>query len=68
MGIDLSVRPVRNTKKTIKDSEISYGVKLGRIEMKNPVMVASGTFGYGEEYNQLMDISKLGAIVTKSIT
>lgn len=47
---------------------IDLSVKLGRIEMKNPVMTASGTFGYGEEYNQLMDISKLGAIVTKSIT
>ena len=47
---------------------IDLSVKLSRIEMKNPVMVASGTFGYGEEYNQLMDISKLGAIVTKSIT
>ncbi|MBI3008353.1 MAG: dihydroorotate dehydrogenase, partial [Candidatus Omnitrophica bacterium] len=47
---------------------IDLSAKLGRIEMKNPVMTASGTFGYGEEYNQLMDISKLGAIVTKSIT
>jgi dihydroorotate dehydrogenase (NAD+) catalytic subunit len=43
-------------------------VKLGTLELKNPVMVASGTFGYGEEYAQLVDLNKLGAIVTKSIT
>ena len=43
-------------------------VKLGSLELKNPVMVASGTFGYGEEYAQLVDLDKLGAIVTKSIT
>ncbi len=36
--------------------------------MKNPVMVASGTFGYGEEYKSFFDLSELGAIVAKSIT
>ena len=35
--------------------------------MKNPVTVASGTFGYGEEYSQLVDVSKLGAITVKGI-
>lgn len=43
-------------------------VNLAGIEMKNPVMVASGTFGWGEEYAELVDINKLGAIVTKSVT
>jgi len=43
-------------------------VKIGSIEMKNPVMVASGTFGYDDDYQSLVDISKLGAIVTKSVT
>lgn len=42
-------------------------VDIGGIRMKNPVMVASGTFGYGREYSELMDISKLGAIVAKGI-
>lgn len=41
---------------------------LAGIKMKNPVMVASGTFGYGEEYKELIDLDKLGAIVTKTIT
>lgn len=43
-------------------------VTLAGIKMKNPVMVASGTFGYGEEYAQLVDLNKLGAIVVKGIT
>lgn len=43
-------------------------VTIAGIKMKNPVMVASGTFGYGEEYAQLVDLNKLGAIVVKGIT
>ncbi len=43
-------------------------VKIGTLELKNPVIVASGTFGSGEEYKELVDLNKLGAIVTKSIT
>lgn len=43
-------------------------VKIGGLELKNPVIVASGTFGSGEEYGKLVDLDKLGAIVTKSVT
>ena len=42
-------------------------VNLGGIAMKNPVTVASGTFGYGQEYAQLFDISRLGAVTVKGI-
>lgn len=38
---------------------------IAGIELKNPVMVASGTFGYGKEYEGLVDLNRLGAIVTK---
>jgi len=38
---------------------------IAGIELKNPVMVASGTFGYGKEYDGLVDLNRLGAIVTK---
>ena len=38
-------------------------INLAGIRMKNPVMVASGTFGYGPEYADLVDLNKLGAIV-----
>ena len=43
-------------------------VKIGPLQLKNPVMPASGTFGYGEEYASFMDLNRLGAIVVKTIT
>ena len=42
-------------------------VNLGGITMRNPVMTASGTFGYGPEYADLVDLNQLGAIVVKGI-
>ncbi len=41
--------------------------RLGKIVLKNPVMTASGTFGYGAEYHRLFDISRLGAVMVKGI-
>lgn len=43
-------------------------IDLAGIRMKNPVMVASGTFGYGPEYAKIVDLNKLGAIVVKGIS
>ena len=43
-------------------------VSIGNITFNNPIWVASGTFGYGTEAPELIDVNKLGAIVTKSIT
>jgi len=43
-------------------------VKIAEVKFSNPVLVASGTFGYGEEYSSLIDLNKLGGIITKSIT
>ena len=43
-------------------------IKIGKLKLKNPVMVASGTFGYAKEFEELVDLKKLGAIVTKTIT
>ena len=40
-------------------------INLAGIEMKNPVTVASGTFGYGREYSNFFNLSKLGGIITK---
>ncbi|MDQ5988062.1 MAG: Dihydroorotate dehydrogenase B (NAD(+)), catalytic subunit [Syntrophus sp. SKADARSKE-3] len=42
--------------------------RIGQLELKNPVMTASGTFGYGEEYARYFDLSRLGAIVVKGIS
>lgn len=47
---------------------IDLSVRVGEITLQNPIMVASGTFGYGEEYHRLFDVNQLGAIVTKSIS
>lgn len=49
-------------------AKVDLSVSIAGIEMQNPVMPASGTFGYGEEYGQLFDVSKLGAVVTKTTT
>ena len=49
-------------------SQIDLSVNIGPMQLKNPVMVASGTFGYAEESASLIDLNKLGAIVTKAIT
>jgi len=46
----------------------NLSVSIGKLNLKNPVMVASGTFGYAEEFKDLIDLKKLGAIVTKTIT
>jgi len=43
-------------------------VQIGNITLKNPILTASGTFGYGTEVDNIIDVSKLGGIVTKSIT
>lgn len=43
-------------------------VSLGKLKLKNPIMTASGTFGYGEEYADYIDLNKLGAIVVKGLS
>jgi dihydroorotate dehydrogenase (NAD+) catalytic subunit len=48
--------------------KVDLSVKIAGVRFANPVLVASGTFGYGEEYGDFIDLSKLGGIVTKSIT
>lgn len=48
--------------------EPALDVTIGNIHMKNPVMTASGTFGYGEEYASYFDLSCLGAVVVKGTT
>ena len=43
-------------------------INIGKLKLKNPIMVASGTFGYAKEFEDLVDLEKLGAIITKTIT
>lgn len=46
----------------------NLAVDIAGIKMKNPVLTASGCYGYGREYNELYDISRLGGIMTKGTT
>ncbi|WP_148372838.1 dihydroorotate dehydrogenase [Bacteroides bouchesdurhonensis] len=43
-------------------------VNIGELQMKNPVMTASGTFGYGEEFSDFIDIARIGGIIVKGTT
>lgn len=47
---------------------LTLGVRIGSLDLKNPVMTASGTFGYGEEYAQFFDLARLGAVVVKGLS
>ncbi|HDN85717.1 MAG TPA: dihydroorotate dehydrogenase [Candidatus Omnitrophica bacterium] len=47
---------------------MNLGVKIGKLQLKYPIVTASGTFGFGEELSSLVDFSSLGALVTKTIT
>lgn len=53
-------------KKTVKRPNMS--VEIAGIKLRNPVMPASGTFGYGEEYAPFLDLEEIGAIVTKGLS
>jgi len=48
--------------------EPNLAVEVGGITMKNPVMTASGTFGYGEEFASLVDLNRLGGIIVKGLS
>ncbi|KAA5546232.1 dihydroorotate dehydrogenase [Roseiconus nitratireducens] len=50
------------------DTRIDLSTTLGRLELPNPIMVASGTFGYAREMQQVVDLSRLGAVLPKTIT
>ena len=47
---------------------IDLSIRIGNVVFKNPVMTASGTYGYGTEYQPFYDVSRLGAIITKTVT
>ena len=47
---------------------MSLEVKIHNLKLKNPVMTASGTFGYGEEFADFIDLNRLGGIVVKGTT
>ncbi|KAA6340674.1 Dihydroorotate dehydrogenase B (NAD(+)) catalytic subunit [termite gut metagenome] len=54
--------------RVLKMAEANLKVNIGKLQLKNPVMTASGTFGYGEEFADFMDISQIGGIIVKGTT
>jgi dihydroorotate dehydrogenase (NAD+) catalytic subunit len=51
-----------------RPAEVDLRVSLGTLHLKNPIIAASGTFGYGVEFSPLVNLSRLGAIVTKGLS
>ncbi len=47
---------------------MNLAVSLGELELKNPIMPASGCFGFGKEFSQFYDLNTLGAIAIKAAT
>jgi len=52
----------------MSQTAVDLTVKLGRLELKNPILTASGTFGYAREMEGLVDFSRLGGILPKTVT
>jgi len=46
----------------------NLNIKIGKLQLKNPVMTASGTFGYGSEYSDFLDLTRIGCIIVKGTT
>jgi len=51
-----------------RPAEVDLRVSVGSLHLKNPIIAASGTFGYGIEFSPLVDLSLLGAVVTKGLS
>lgn len=47
---------------------VNLSVEIGKLKLKNPIMTASGTFGYGEEFADFIDLNRLGGIIVKGTT
>jgi dihydroorotate dehydrogenase (NAD+) catalytic subunit len=47
---------------------VDLAVRIGPLTLRNPVLTASGTFGYGDEYAHVVDVAALGAVITKTVT
>ena len=56
----------KETKRTM--TAINLKVNVGRLTLKNPILTASGTFGYGKEYADLLPIDQLGGITVKGVS
>jgi dihydroorotate dehydrogenase (NAD+) catalytic subunit len=59
---------IENNNKKSSAGKYNLAVEIAGLKLGNPVMTASGTFGYGEEYAEFIDLNRLGAIVVKGLS
>lgn len=64
----MSINPNQSQDQTRDLSAVDLSVEIGPLRLKNPVMVASGTFGMGWELREVLPLSELGALIPKTIT
>jgi dihydroorotate dehydrogenase (NAD+) catalytic subunit len=55
-------------KKPVAPERVDLRVRIGSLELRNPILTGSGTFGYGDEYAHVVDLSAIGGVVTKTVT
>lgn len=68
MSSRLSLKTMLNNEKKKMELKPDLSVNIGGLELKNPVMTASGTFGYAKEFDSLIDLERLGGIVVKGLS
>lgn len=54
--------------KPIAEKRVDLSVRIGTLELRNPILTGSGTFGYGDEYAHVVNLRSLGGVVTKTVT
>jgi dihydroorotate dehydrogenase (NAD+) catalytic subunit len=54
--------------KPVAEKRVDLSVRIGSLTLRNPVLTASGTFGYGDEYSHVVNVAALGGVVTKTVT
>jgi len=52
----------------IDEQRVDLSVRVGSLRLRNPILTASGTFGYGDEYAHVVDLAAIGGVVTKTVT
>ena len=61
--------PLRDKQgKQAQHKKVDLAIEIAGVKFENPVMVASGTFGYGKEYADLVDLNQIGAVISKTLT
>ena len=55
-------------RRPIDERRVDLSVRVGSLALRNPILTASGTFGYGDEYAHVVDLSTIGGVVTKTVT